>query len=1410
MSRLTLSLARSALALALLPALVAPARAAGPSVSAAKGLIKDGRCAEAEAMLKELLAGKPGDTSTLYWLAQAAIGAEDYAEAEAALRQVTAARPDSADAHYWLGVTLERSGKTNDAVASYRRSAALSGHKGPAAEALKRFTPAKPPGEDPGHRAVALQVEGGLSVDREQIKVASPHIYDYTFTSAPTDWVTETGDWRVRSRWSCTPDWNFMGGESAEAATIWSKREFVGDITVEAYISNKMNVLGEGGYRNATDFNITLCGDGRNLSSGYSFIVGGWGDSYTRILKGTRVLAETNDPAFRPVTLLDGQPGTWSWHRRWWEARAVRRGRMLYLFFDNRLALQAEDPDPLAGGRVALWTFDNGILIPRVKIYYEAERSQAERSTPVYVSEPAPAEPPAAPLVTFTSATHPSIQCRFDHDLDGWAQRDGEQGALLSLDGETPDGGGRCLRLVNQNAGGTFGATASVGTFDAVRLNRLQFDYRAPDALKANIQLTAAGARYEIIFTAPEYPSDSARRLSVIPDVKTDLKWHHVDLDLLAALRRFLPDPASIEVSDVWFGIDTTRDYIQAGFGGNPALCEYWIDNFALIGAGPADGQVQLGLPQATGAAPAPTASYDFVIDGPPHAEPDGTPDSTDGVVTLAALADGVHYLHARAILPDGTQGPVCDSEIVVDASPPTVGSVSPAPDTRAGSEVATVEVRDAGAGVNPSSLAVAVSGRELTLASPGVSYDPAAGALAVDLGRAGFWFDAGQSVEMALVKAADWRGNALAEPQAWRFTYDPKLDTEAPAPPAVAAARGYLCQDTFEDGFGSWQPYATSIPAEITRDNSTAASGQWSLRVYNPRSSGAMGAVARPEPFDAGVYRVVSFDYKLRPEVRIDLYAVVNGTGYSVQLSNNDGANKIGAFADVKADDQWHHAEANLYELLRQAIPTSPGYIVSTLMLLDAGNYGNVQHQYYNIDNFTIAPVLAAPQGVTLKLACADASGIAGLSYLVDASPATEPPAEIGTRVEDVVLPQTPEGEAWLHARAVDRAGNWSAPTHHRLLADAAPPTAQGVSPTNAAATAVSQVVLNLADTGIAGIDPRSVRLEVGGTTYTVDNAGLVFNSTSGQLVWNCENVAPSPVVFANGQAVPVRLLAAADYAGNPVSSLPTWTWTMDYSQDTTPPAIASLSCSTHSTYLMQTFEEGTQHIQRYGDGSSAQIALDPASPTGAGQSVKVTQGTAGGNMAVYLVAGSFSTASYPYLSFDYRIPPGTTVDLFVYFYSEVLVVQMTDSAGGYSDTIPIQADGQWHHCTYNLHSLISTRAAQRGLGAYYTVSYVGLYHRSGNLAAGADLNLDNVVVCAAGPNAATFSWSATDTTGIVGYSYAVDQAATTVPAETSVGTATSATFPNLPAGISYLHVRALDGAGHWGPTRHWAILVQ
>lgn len=67
--------------------------------------------------------------------------------------------------------------------------------------------------------------------------------------------------------------------------------------------------------------------------------------------------------------------------------------------------------------------------------------------------------------------------------------------------------------------------------------------------------------------------------------------------------------------------------------------------------------------------------------------------------------------------------------------------------------------------------------------------------------------------------------------------------------------------------------------------------------------------------------------------------------------------------------------------------------------------------------------------------------------------------------------------------------------------------------------------------------------------------------------------------------------------------------------------------------------------------------------------------------------------------------------------------------------------------------------------------------------------------------------AWAA-PTNGANGYSYLLDQTATTEPAATIKDTATSAKFENLAVGTHYFHIRANNKDG-WGATTHYKITI-
>jgi len=73
------------------------------------------------------------------------------------------------------------------------------------------------------------------------------------------------------------------------------------------------------------------------------------------------------------------------------------------------------------------------------------------------------------------------------------------------------------------------------------------------------------------------------------------------------------------------------------------------------------------------------------------------------------------------------------------------------------------------------------------------------------------------------------------------------------------------------------------------------------------------------------------------------------------------------------------------------------------------------------------------------------------------------------------------------------------------------------------------------------------------------------------------------------------------------------------------------------------------------------------------------------------------------------------------------------------------------------------------------------------------------------------TFSWSVpSDTSGIFGYSYILDQSALTMPDEAMDTKFNQRSYLNVGEGTWYFHVRCVDLAGNWGSASHFKIAVR
>lgn len=268
-----------------------------------------------------------------------------------------------------------------------------------------------------GHKVA--WAEKGMRLPAEDVQIYSHALVSESFNSAPGDWRRAGGVWQVTNRWECDPRWSFMAGmppslalkrsralqdkvtdqakwaleslveqmqllpdPDSQLAALWNKRSFKGDLVAETYLAQMMDQSrGGGNYRNyVKNFCITVAGDGKSLDSGYSCLFGADNNQRSYILRNGEVVASSHR----------GIPANQNIHHKWFRLRVEKQGNLVQFRAFTQLeknapetillSLSYEDPEPLPGDKVAIWTYDNGILISRVRI---AAEHVGEREDPL-------------------------------------------------------------------------------------------------------------------------------------------------------------------------------------------------------------------------------------------------------------------------------------------------------------------------------------------------------------------------------------------------------------------------------------------------------------------------------------------------------------------------------------------------------------------------------------------------------------------------------------------------------------------------------------------------------------------------------------------------------------------------------------------------------------------------------------------------------------------------------------------------------------------------------------------------------------------------------------------------------------------------------------------------------------------
>ncbi|MFP3903742.1 MAG: hypothetical protein ACLFWB_05810 [Armatimonadota bacterium] len=214
---------------------------------------------------------------------------------------------------------------------------------------------------DAGLEEIGVSNEGHKIVPAD-LAVYTPWARNYTFETAPTDWVRHSGTWEVTNRWSCSPQWTwFCGYNGSGPAEVSSKIQFENDFDLTFYVAARMMPRGDGKhYEQLRDIHIGLCTGPNGAADGYEMKVGGHRNQYTSIERKGK---EVKRIQFRiPQVAI---------HNDWMQLGVRKRGGTIQLLHWGQVIMEYDDPTPPPPGGVSLGTHENGIIIPRLTAYGE-------------------------------------------------------------------------------------------------------------------------------------------------------------------------------------------------------------------------------------------------------------------------------------------------------------------------------------------------------------------------------------------------------------------------------------------------------------------------------------------------------------------------------------------------------------------------------------------------------------------------------------------------------------------------------------------------------------------------------------------------------------------------------------------------------------------------------------------------------------------------------------------------------------------------------------------------------------------------------------------------------------------------------------------------------------------------------
>jgi hypothetical protein len=549
--------------------------------------------------------------------------------------------------------------------------------------------------------------------------------------------------------------------------------------------------------------------------------------------------------------------------------------------------------------------------------------------------------------------------------------------------------------------------------------------------------------------------------------------------------------------------------------------------------------------------------------------------------------------------------------------------------------------------------------------------------------------------------------------------------------------------------------------------------------------------------------------------------------TGYSYVLDQNpgtipdnisEGPGTIKDYTDIADGTRWFHVKA----------------------LNGSGLWGGTAHYRINIDaTIPAAPVVTSgthPDQATwysnndpsFSWTCSDISGITGYSYVLDQNPMTIPDDSSEGTSTSKNYTDVGDGTWYFHIKAQNGSGLWGVTAHYRINIDASGPGAPVVNslthPDQATWYSNDDPSFIWSASDISGITGYSYVLDQ--NPMTIPDDGSEGAATSRNYTDVADGTWWFHIKAQNGTGVwggtaHYRVNIDATPPGTPVVNSPTHPDQAIWYDNNDPSfnwSTNDISGITGYSYVLDQnpgtisddTSEGAGTSRNYTDVADGTWYFHVKAQNGSGlwgstAHYRINVDTSGPNAPVvnsptHPDQNSWYSNNDPSFNWSASDPSGITGYSYVLDQNPGTIPDNASEGLGTSRSYLDVADGTWY-----FHVKARDGSSLWGGAAHYRINIDT--SQPGAPVINSPTHPDQAIWYS--NNDPSFNWSASDISGITGYSYVLDQNPVTIPDDTSEGAGTSRNYADVANGIWYFHVKAQNGSSLWGGTAHYRINI-